>query len=55
MLAELILLQQVLDDKNAVDRSNTATSNARDFDETIRKYKQVYEDYIARGRKGYGL
>ena len=51
MFAELLLLQQVLD----IDRSNTAISNARDFDETIKKYKQVYEDYIERGRKGYGL
>ena len=55
MLAELFLLQQVLDDKKVIDRSNIATSNARDFDETIQKYKQVYEDYIERGRKGYGL
>ena len=54
MLAELLLLQQVLDNSDMVT-SRDATSNARNFDETIRKYKQVYEDYIARGRKGYGL
>ena len=51
MIAELLLLQQVLD----IDKSKTATSNAKNFDETIRKYKQVYKDYLERGRQGYGL
>jgi len=60
MIAELLLLQQLLDDnmvtptKNTLPgrASTTATSTTRS---KIEAANQAYKDYIERGRQGRGL
>ena len=56
MIAELLLLQQLLDKSDMVtpprERSTTATSTTRSKNEAA---NQAYRAYIARGRRGYGL
>jgi len=64
MIAELIILQGLLDKSLMVTppESTTSTTSTPTYDEavnkvkeTVEKYKQAYEDYIDRGRRGYGL
>ena len=64
MIAELILLQQLLDKTNMVTppESNSVTTATPTYNEavnkvkeSVNKYKQAYEDYLARGRRGFGL
>ena len=57
MIAELLLLQQLLDKSGMVtppesSTSNTATSTTRSKTEAA---NQAYKDYIERGRQGRGL
>jgi predicted RNase H-like HicB family nuclease len=64
MIAELLLLQGLLDKTNMVTppesisvTTSTSTYNEAvgELKETVEKYKQAYEDYIDRGRRGFGL
>jgi len=64
MIAELIILQGLLDKSLMVTppESTTSTTSTSTYDEavgelkeTVEKYKQAYEDYIDRGRRGFGL
>ena len=60
MFVELLLLQQSLDKTNMVTppESNSVTTATSTYDkaqEVVKKYKQAYEDYIDRGRRGFGL
>ena len=59
MIAELLLLQGLLDKTNMVtppeSSVTTSTSTYDKAQEVVKKYKQAYEDYIDRGRRGYGL
>ena len=59
MLAELILLQQLIDDKKdnsvIVGPLPDKKSYEQRAKDAVAKYRQAYQDYIARGRKGYGL
>ena len=57
MIAEILLLQQLLEKSNMVTPPNntgstTATSTIRGKAEAA---AQAYKDYIRRGRKGFGL
>ena len=60
MFVELLLLQQLLDKTNMVTppESNSVTTATSTYDkaqDVVNKYKQAYEDYIRRGREGFGL
>jgi uncharacterized protein (UPF0333 family) len=64
MIAELLLLQGLLDKSLMVTppESTTSTTSTSTYEETVNKvkesvnkYKQAYEDYIDRGRRGFGL
>jgi len=63
MLAELLLLQGLLDKSLMVTPpESTSTTSTSTYEETVskvkesvNKYKQAYEDYIDRGRRGFGL
>ena len=63
MIAELIILQGLLDKSLMVtppeSTSTTSTSTygetVNQIKETVEEYKQAYEDYIDRGRRGFGL
>jgi hypothetical protein len=57
MIAELLLLQGLLDKTDMVTPSQTTTSTST-YDkaqDVVNKYKQAYSGYIERGRKGFGL
>ena len=59
MIAELLLLQGLLDKSLMVtppeSTSTTSTSTYDKAQDVVNKYKQAYEEYIDRGRRGFGL
>ena len=63
MIAELLLLQGLLDKTNMVTPpessvttpTSTYNETVNKVKESVNKYKQAYEDYIDRGRRGFGL
>jgi hypothetical protein len=59
MIAELLLLQQLLDNTNMVtppeSSVTTATPTYQRKEPKARKAEELSKGYIERGRKGYGL